>query len=296
MLAKAVYARKGGVCSQRRCMFAKAVYARKCGVCSQKWCMLAKVVYARKGGAWIISTHVIHKQCSQCLRESTRKYAWMKHTQLSLFDRFASVLSILGTQNPKQVRAMGVTLLPDGLFGKVVQLIFTPPEAAIKLCISDCDHGMLISAVLIGTNVMSFRPAHLSLQDLETINSVRKVVSAAISGKHSEYSGDVIKAIVQKLMQVLTCAKQGHCHVQREKQHSLYKYLWHKFTPVWTYFQVLLRNAGSDSSQKQSGESAQARWVEATTVTTGFEYLQQIRMPELQSSGHDGEKMTNVEL
>lgn len=46
--------------------------------------------------------------------------------------RFASCLSVLGTENEHQVRAQGVSVLPGGIFGKVLQLIFTPRAAQVK--------------------------------------------------------------------------------------------------------------------------------------------------------------------
>jgi hypothetical protein len=126
------------------------------------------------------------------------------HTNSRIHIRFASALSVLGTQNEKLVRAMGVTVLPDGLFGKVLQIIFTPPEAAIKLCIIDSNEDMRVSAALVGENLLTFRPANLSMDELRTVNVVRKIVSDAISGKTSAYSEARIHPIITRLMQVYT--------------------------------------------------------------------------------------------
>jgi hypothetical protein len=153
--------------------------------------------------------HTLHTQTymhAHHIREKDMQYA-NTHTQMYTHIRFASALSILGTQNEKQVRAMGITVLPDGLFGKVLQVIFTPPEAVIKLCIvTNSGQDMRITAALVGENLVTFRPAHLTLEDLSTINMVRRIVSDAISGRSSMYSAAaaVTPATVQRLMQVPT--------------------------------------------------------------------------------------------
>ena len=116
--------------------------------------------------------------------------------------RFASALSLLGTENDNQVRAIGVTVLPDGLFGKVLQVIFTPPEAKIKLAVGGDGDGMRISAACVGANMVSFEPASLTLHELASINNVRKIVSNTISGKQSLHNAAKMRPIVQDLMQV----------------------------------------------------------------------------------------------
>ena len=72
--------------------------------------------------------------------------------------RFASALSVLGTENENQVRAIGVTVLPDGLFGKVLQLIFTQPEAEIKLCIGNEQGETRILAASVGSSMSRSGP------------------------------------------------------------------------------------------------------------------------------------------
>jgi hypothetical protein len=115
--------------------------------------------------------------------------------------RFASALSVLGTENDNQVRAIGITVLPDGLFGKVLQIIFTPPDAPIRLCVEMNGEDMRISGVTVGTSMVSFSPASLSSRDFDAINQVRKIVSDAISGRQAQHSAKKIRPIIDNLMQ-----------------------------------------------------------------------------------------------
>jgi hypothetical protein len=107
------------------------------------------------------------------------------------------------------VHANGVTLLPHGLFAQVLQLIFTPPDTNVSLCIEEGDHERHVTAAIIGANMVSLRPLALSLQDFETINVVRKLVSNAFSGKYSLQSDAKMDSIIRTLKEV--CQIAGVC-------------------------------------------------------------------------------------
>ena len=94
--------------------------------------------------------------------------------------RFGVALSLLGTENDMKVRALGITILPQGPFSKVLQIVFTPPAQPISLL---CNQELsAFYSIQIGTSMVAFEPCVFSRQDMAFINKVRRTVSLAIAG------------------------------------------------------------------------------------------------------------------
>jgi len=94
--------------------------------------------------------------------------------------RFGVALSLMGTEDDMKVRALGITVLPEGPFSKVLQIVFTPPAQPISLLCNE-DNTAFYS-IQIGTSMVAFEPSVFSIQDMAFINKVRRTVSHAIAG------------------------------------------------------------------------------------------------------------------
>jgi hypothetical protein len=154
--------------------------------------------------------------------------------------RFGVALSFLGTENERAVRALGVTLLPAGLFSKVLQLIFTPPDQPLRICCS-MDRTQIYAAK-VGPSKVSFAPAALSLSDMAAVNKARKMVSVAIAGEGgSQGSVREIEVTVMALMN------------------------------------LLLRPGGTEDTKESDSGSQRKNWI-ACELERGTDYLPQISL------------------
>ena len=177
--------------------------------------------------------------------------------------RFGVALSFLGTENEMAVRALGVTLLPAGLFSKVLQLIFTPPDQPLRICCS-MDRTQIYAAK-VGPSKVSFAPAALSLSDMAAVNKARKMVSVAIAGEGgSQGSVREIEVTVMALMN------------------------------------LLLRPGGTEDTKESDSGSQRKNWI-ACELERGTDYLPQISLAtaaifqsasdQQESGGVGGEKV-----
>ncbi len=78
------------------------------------------------------------------------------------------------------MRALGITVLPEGPFSKVLQIVFTPPAQPISLLCNEDNTSF--HSIQIGTSMVAFEPSVFSVEDMAFINKVRRTVSHAIAG------------------------------------------------------------------------------------------------------------------
>ena len=102
--------------------------------------------------------------------------------------RYAVALSIRGVnENSSTEFAGGVSLLPSGLFGKVLQMVFTTPSAEL-VAETDVHRTVVFSCKIDGLSVV-FEPSVLTLEDIAVVNRMRKVVSKSFTSLFP--SGDI---------------------------------------------------------------------------------------------------------
>jgi len=113
-------------------------------------------------------------------------------------EHVAVALSLLGTENEKKVKALGVTMLPHTPFGKLLQLIFTPREKKMTMRASS-DGSRIFSFILGETNIV-LHPYFITRKELDVINRIRKCVSNAILG-NAERGKEEMKQLLCSLIE-----------------------------------------------------------------------------------------------
>eukprot|EP00288_Rhodomonas_lens_P012598 CAMPEP_0177711432 /NCGR_PEP_ID=MMETSP0484_2-20121128/11858_1 /TAXON_ID=354590 /ORGANISM="Rhodomonas lens, Strain RHODO" /LENGTH=305 /DNA_ID=CAMNT_0019223165 /DNA_START=60 /DNA_END=974 /DNA_ORIENTATION=- len=132
--------------------------------------------------------------------------------------RSAVALSLLGTQVDELVRIVGVTLLPEGLFGKITQLVFCPRDLKLRVCANESISEF--EAVMIGKTKIQLQPFLLSLQDFGTVNLVRRFVSDAVAGVGSTKGVLSQRHVLSQLMQLLLRPIPSNTESKEEKEGS----------------------------------------------------------------------------
>jgi HrpA-like RNA helicase len=115
--------------------------------------------------------------------------------------RFAVALSLLGTESDTRVRATGVTLLPAGLFGKLLQLIFATSDASVRVQVHPASRE--IHAVSLGVSMIAFKPHVLSVAQWAAVNLVRRIISEAINGNARHATSATHTAQVESCLRLL---------------------------------------------------------------------------------------------
>eukprot|EP00698_Gefionella_okellyi_P018047 TRINITY_DN5379_c0_g1_i1.p1 TRINITY_DN5379_c0_g1~~TRINITY_DN5379_c0_g1_i1.p1 ORF type:complete len:2125 (+),score=588.22 TRINITY_DN5379_c0_g1_i1:192-6377(+) len=128
----------------------------------------------------------MHKVEWKCTGASTAKamlnwrmpVACATEARLHVLQHVAIAASLMGTEAPNMVRAVGVTVLPqENLFAAVMLLVLAGSSEAVHVRVNENVEAV---AARIGSTIVSFAPRVLTASDLQRINEVRAAVTAVL--------------------------------------------------------------------------------------------------------------------
>ena len=116
---------------------------------------------------------------NDCILNWRMPCAVAAETRMNIAQHIAVASSLMGTESPKTVRAIGMTVLPhDSMFGALVLLTLTDSSQSVSLR-TNASHSIAVAAK-IGNSLISFAPHYLRICDLYSINMIRNVITSTL--------------------------------------------------------------------------------------------------------------------